>query len=78
MYGASVKFIEEPLENIYDRRVDVMSEQWDEKYVLKLMKADPTQMVTDALLDQNKFAGVGNIIKNEVLLRVHTHPESVV
>jgi len=58
MYNCSIKFLEEPLENIYDRRVDVMSEEWDGKYVLKLIKECPKMMVTDALLDQNKFAGV--------------------
>ena len=30
----------------------------------------------DALLDQTIFAGVGNIIKNEVLFRIRVHPLS--
>lgn len=29
------------------------------------------------LLDQDIFAGVGNIIKNEILYRVKIHPESI-
>ena len=33
-------------------------------------------MVCDALLEQDIFAGVGNIIKNEVLYRIKVHPES--
>jgi endonuclease-8 len=33
-------------------------------------------MVCDALLDQNVFSGVGNIIKNEVLFRIRVQPES--
>mgnify|MGYP000626718044 CR=1 FL=1 len=32
----------------------------------------------DALLDQNIFSGVGNIIKNEVLFRIKVHPNSKV
>jgi endonuclease-8 len=32
--------------------------------------------VCDALLDQDVFAGVGNIIKNEVLFRIRVHPLS--
>ena len=32
----------------------------------------------DALLDQDVFAGAGNIIKNEVLHRIRVHPESPV
>ena len=35
-------------------------------------------LVTDALLDQTIFAGVGNIIKNEVLYRIKVHPKSPV
>ena len=34
-------------------------------------------MVCDALLNQDIFAGVGNIIKNEVLYRVKIHPETL-
>src|SRR5690606_29674099 len=30
------------------------------------------------LLDQNIFAGVGNIIKNEVLFRTHIHPQNTI
>jgi formamidopyrimidine-DNA glycosylase len=30
----------------------------------------PDELIWDALLDQNVFAGVGNIIKNEVLFRL--------
>ncbi len=33
-------------------------------------------MICDALLDQTIFSGLGNIIKNEVLFRTRTHPES--
>ncbi|HRO68823.1 MAG TPA: hypothetical protein PK951_00545 [Chitinophagaceae bacterium] len=35
-------------------------------------------MVCDALLDQEIFSGVGNIIKNEVLYRIRVHPESLI
>ena len=35
-------------------------------------------MVCDVLLDQDIFAGVGNIIKNEVLYRIKMHPQSMV
>jgi endonuclease-8 len=38
----------------------------------------PDTLVCDALLDQNVFAGVGNIIKNEVLYRIRVHPLSTV
>jgi endonuclease-8 len=38
----------------------------------------PDMLVCDALLDQDVFAGVGNIIKNEVLYRIRVHPCSTV
>ena len=77
-YGCSVRFIEEDLDNIYDWSADVMSDIWDPKAARKKLKSKPGTLVCDALLDQEIFAGVGNIIKNEVLYRIKVHPESKV
>ncbi len=55
-----------------------MNDQWDEKKALKKIKELPGAEVCDVLLNQEIFAGVGNIIKNEVLFRTRIHPESVV
>lgn len=77
-YACSVKFIEENLDEIYDWKADVMSDAWDPKAAKKKLKEIPETLVTDALLNQHIFAGVGNIIKNEVLFRTHIHPESTV
>jgi endonuclease VIII len=77
-YSCSVRFIEEPLDDIYDWRADVMSEHWDAALARKRLRAQPDTLVCDALLDQNLFAGVGNIIKNEVLFRIKVHPLSTV
>ena len=52
---------------MYDWRADVMSEHWDPVLARKRLRAQPDTLVCDALLDQDLFAGVGNIIKNEVL-----------
>ncbi|HWI90194.1 MAG TPA: DNA-formamidopyrimidine glycosylase family protein [Flavisolibacter sp.] len=78
LYTCSVKFIEEPLDEIYDWAADVLSDAWDPKAAKKKLKAAPNMMVTDALLDQTIFAGVGNIIKNEVLYRIKVHPKNKV
>ena len=77
-YACSVKFIEENLDDVYDWKADVMSDAWNPKAAKKKLKEIPETLVTDALLNQNIFAGVGNIIKNEVLFRTHIHPESKV
>src|SRR3954471_19198353 len=78
LYACSVRFIEEPLDLAYDWWADVMSEHWDEKLALKRLRSAPGMLACDALLDQDIFAGVGNIIKNEVLFRIRVHPLSTV
>lgn len=77
-YSTAIKMIEEPLDEIYDWKADVLSETWDAKAARKKLKAMPGTMVTDALLDQTIFSGVGNIIKNEVLFRIKLHPATLV
>jgi endonuclease-8 len=77
-YTCSVQFIDEPLDEVYDWSADVMNNAWDARKARKKLKGNPGMMVCDALLDQHIFAGVGNIIKNEVLFRIKVHPESEV
>lgn len=76
LYTCSVKFIEGPLDEIYEWSADVLSDEWDAKAAKKKLKAIPEALVTDALLNQTIFAGVGNIIKNEVLYRTKVHPKT--
>jgi endonuclease-8 len=78
LYACSVQFIEGDLDEQYDWAADVMSEEWDAGNAGNKLAAVPGMMVCDALLEQDIFAGVGNIIKNEVLYRIHVHPESLV
>ena len=75
-YTCAVKMIEEPLDEVYNWSADVLSDRWDPKAARKKLKALPAVLVTDALLDQNIFSGVGNIIKNEVLYRIKVHPKT--
>lgn len=75
-YTCSIKFINEPLDELYDWSVDVMSEQWNPRAARAKLLAKPEMLVCDALLNQDIFAGVGNIIKNEVLFRIRVHPLS--
>ncbi len=77
-YTCSVKIIDEPLDELYDWTGDVMSDTWDPKAALKKLSTIPKTLACDALLDQHIFAGVGNIIKNEVLFRVRINPLSEV
>ncbi len=76
LYSCAIKIIEEDLNEVYDWSADVMNENWDATAARKKIKVNPDLLVCDALLDQNIFSGVGNIIKNEVLYRIRVHPLS--
>ena len=73
-YASSVKLFEGGPDPVYDWSVDVLSEHWDPGAAGCKLAATPQRWVCDALLDQDLFSGVGNIIKNEVLFRRRLHP----
>jgi endonuclease-8 len=73
-YACSIRPVAEPLDKIYDWRADVMSPSWDENLALEKLNSEADVFVCDAILNQEIFAGAGNIIKNEVLYRLGFHP----
>ena len=76
-YSCSIQPLTEAIDELYDWRVDVMSDRWDENRVLRLVNQQPDDtMLCDLLLDQSIFAGSGNIIKNEVLFNLGLQPET--
>lgn len=75
-YVADVKLT--PNISIYDSAADIMSNKWDTAAAKKKLKPIADRMICDTLADQQIFAGVGNIIKNEVLWRAKVHPETKV
>lgn len=77
-YSCAIRYIERGLDEEYDWRTDVLSDVWDAAAARRKVRNMPKELVCDALLDQNVFAGVGNIIKNEVLFRIRVHPLSKV
>jgi endonuclease-8 len=74
----SVQQIKDPLDLIYEWDADVMNSAWDPQKTLNKLTKYRKLMVCDSLLDQSICAGVGNIIKNEVLFRIRLHPESLI
>ena len=75
IWSASVRFIEDAhAKAAYDFSADVMSDQWDARAALAKLRTFPRAEIADVLLDQAIFAGVGNIIKNEVLFRTRVSP----
>jgi endonuclease-8 len=75
IWSASLRWIDSSdAKAHYDASADVLSDAWDPKAAIAKIRAEPDAVVADVLLDQNIFAGVGNIIKNEVLFRTRTDP----
>ena len=77
-YTCAIKELEAEPADLYDWSADVLSDYWNAAKAIKKLKNMPDEMACDVLLDQDVFAGVGNIIKNEVLYRIKIHPESIV
>lgn len=62
----------------FDREIDILSPEWKSRKVIALTKQQKNGLICDVLLDQDIYAGVGNIIKNEALFAARIHPLSVV
>lgn len=77
-YTCAVRIIDEDIDEVYDWEADVMNDNWNPLKARKKLKKLEKTMVCDALLNQEIFSGVGNIIKNEVLYRIRLHPETFV
>ncbi|MGH1517672.1 endonuclease [Chryseobacterium sp. JK1] len=75
-YTCSVKSVDLEYLSYIDWEADIMSDSWNPEKAKEKLKANPTMMVCDALMNQDIFSGVGNIIKNEVLFRIGVQPES--
>ncbi len=79
LFNCSVKFLETANAKAeYDFTIDIMSPKWDSEKAFDSIYSKPEDEIADVLLDQKIFAGVENIIKNEVLWRVRIHPETKV
>lgn len=79
MYSCSVHFLEEAdAKSLCDMSSDTMSPNWDKKKAYSKAKKHSNDEIADVLLDQQIFMGVGNIIKNEVLLRAKILPTTPV
>jgi endonuclease VIII len=75
MWAASIRFVEDAdARSAYDFTADVMAPEWNAKAAFWKARAFARSEIADVLLDQDIFAGVGNIIKNEVLFRTGVSP----
>ena len=57
---------------------DPLREDWDREETLRRIKACKGRKIGEVLLDQKVIAGIGNILRNEILFRAKIHPERLV
>ena len=76
-YTCDVKLVEGKPDDVYDFSADVMNAAWDSKRAIKKITGLKEACISDVLLDQTIFSGVGNIIKNEILFITRIHPNSI-
>jgi len=79
MWSASLRILDSTdAREEYDFTADILSESWNRRSALRKVRTHGREEIADVLLDQSIFAGVGNIIKNEVLFRTRTSPFTTV
>jgi endonuclease VIII len=57
---------------------DPLGDSWDEDEAVKRISADPDSSIANALLDQSKMAGLGNVYKSEICFLRGLHPNTKV
>lgn len=77
-YACAITMLEDDLAKVYDWSADLMNKSWSDQKAIEKLKAIPDTLLCDAILDQQLFAGAGNIFKNEVPFRIRVHPGSKV
>lgn len=79
MYSCSLRFIEaKDAKHTFDFSIDIMSPCWNAEKAYANVQKLAHEEIGDVLLDQTIFAGVGNIIKNEVLILAGVSPVTLV
>ncbi len=76
-YIVRAQKLEGSLDDVYDFRIDILSEAFDKSHVKTLLKTKADKTIDDVLMDQDVFAGVGNKIRNEALYMAGIHPLSI-
>lgn len=57
---------------------DLLGADWDEAEAVRRLRAEPDRPLADALLDQSRLAGIGNMYLAEVCFVTGHHPETPV
>ena len=75
-YSCAIKELPKGWEKTYDWSIDLMAPEWDAPQALANLRAKAKEQVSDLLMDQQIFSGLGNIMKNEILYNLRMHPET--
>lgn len=57
---------------------DPLRNDWNPNRAIALLKKNKNKAIGEVLLDQKVIAGVGNILRNEILFRARVHPNRLV
>ena len=57
---------------------DSLSDEWNRKKAIENLRKFPDEKIGVVLLNQSVIAGIGNILRNEILFRARVHPERAV
>ncbi len=77
-YNCSVRSIPpDQIDAQFDDELDIVSCNWNARKAIERAAELKDAYICDVLLNQEVFAGVGNIIKNEALFMAQLHPLSV-
>ncbi|MBW8360479.1 MAG: hypothetical protein K0M63_11855 [Weeksellaceae bacterium] len=78
-YVANTHFYRGRPRDFFNYKTDILKEEYDGEFVLStLQEKFADKMIGDALMEQELFTGVGNIIRIESLYRAKIHPDSLV
>jgi endonuclease-8 len=75
-YSCAIKVQTQSFKETYDTSRDLMSPNWDVQQARAAVRARSESEVCDVLMDQDIFAGLGNIMKNEILFNLRMHPQA--
>jgi len=57
---------------------DPLRDDWNPHIAMNLIMKNKRKMIGEVLLDQKVIAGIGNILRNEILFRARIHPDRLV
>ena len=78
-YIAKTKLIEGKPRDHFNYKTDILKPEFDPQFIINELQTNhPNETIGDVLMDQTLFAGVGNIIRVEVMYHAKIHPASIV